>query len=161
MTTETAISIVDWQSESDLDSIRNSCDVFFKINALSLLWYCQPSTALFCAVILISRGKVHFSFIFCFMPLPRYVFFPFDIKQNCFLHYVLLLCIIACSNFSQGPCNPFCLLPRASEPGKLFNSYLLLKPVKPALQMLLCCQRTNEPENTRVLFSKPLCFFRK
>ena len=27
MTTETAIQMVDWQSESDLDSIRNSCDV--------------------------------------------------------------------------------------------------------------------------------------
>ena len=28
MTTETAIWMVDWQSESDLDSIRNSCDVY-------------------------------------------------------------------------------------------------------------------------------------
>ena len=29
MTTETAIWMVDWQSESDLDSIRNSCDVYY------------------------------------------------------------------------------------------------------------------------------------
>ena len=31
MTTETAIQMVDWQSESDLDSIRNSCDVSIEI----------------------------------------------------------------------------------------------------------------------------------
>ena len=34
MTTETAIWMVDCQSESDLDSIRNSCDVLKKKSAL-------------------------------------------------------------------------------------------------------------------------------
>ena len=40
MTTETAIWMVDWQSESDLDSIRNSCGVSSsKINQISNVFY--------------------------------------------------------------------------------------------------------------------------
>ena len=49
MTTETAIKMVDWQSESDLDSIRNSCDVFVAsfIERLRLILLADLETGFF------------------------------------------------------------------------------------------------------------------